>query len=65
MLERKCAGIKVYRFRIAAGSSEMSPTYVWGTRDAIARLGATTIEDSAREAQADRLENGFLYPGAE
>ena len=65
MPERERDGVRVYRFLIAAGTSEMSPTYVWGTRDAIARLGAATIEGSVREAGADRLENGFFYPGEE
>ncbi len=54
--------VLVYRFSRTERGRPISPQRMWGTLEAIASLAdCTPLLETAREVQADLLEEGFYF----
>jgi hypothetical protein len=57
--------VTVYRFTCSIPGHAITPLYMAGTREAIARLeGCAPIEESARVIDMKLLEEGFFFEDA-
>jgi hypothetical protein len=54
--------VVVYRFTRLVHERDVSPTLMWGTPEAIARLdGYSLLKGSQRAVPAEMLEGGFFF----